>query len=76
MPGIVYELHGILSLVIWILDMIAALVWLLILNPIGFPLDVSGQVYGSPRGDDLPSVGNKILKEGVLASHFGFPDGF
>ena len=40
------------------------------------PLDVSGQVCGSSRGDYQPSVSNKILKEEVLASHSDFANGF
>ena len=76
MPGIIYEFHGILSLVIWVLDVVAALVGFSILNPIGHPLDVSRQVCGSSGGDDQPLVSNKILKEGVLASYFGSADGF
>jgi hypothetical protein len=52
MPGIVYELHGIFSLVIWVLDMVVALVVFPILNPVCCPSDVSGQVCGSSGGDN------------------------
>ena len=76
MPGIVYELYSVFSLIIQVLDVVAALVGLRILNPIGHPSDVSGQVCGSSGGDNQPPVSDKILKEGILASHFGFANGF
>ena len=75
-PGIIYEFYGILSIVIRVSDMVAALVGLSIVNPVCRPLDVSRQVCGSSGGDDLPSVGYKILEEGISAGHFGFADRF
>ena len=76
MPGIVYKLHSVFSVVIWVLDMVAALVGFYVVNPVHHPSDVSRQVCGSSGGDDLPSVGYKILEEGVSASHFGFANCF
>ena len=76
MPGIVYEFHGIFSTIVLVFDMVAAFVGLSVVNPVRCPSDMSGQVCGSSGGDDLPSVGYKILEEGVSASHFGFADRF
>ena len=76
MPGIIYEFHGIFLLVIWVPDVVAAFVGFSVLNPVCGPLDVSGQVCGSSGGYDQPSIGYKILEEGVSAGHFGFADGF
>ena len=76
MPGIVYEFHSIFLTVILVFDVVAALVRFPIVNPVRRPSDVSGQVCGSSGGNDLPLVGYKILKEGILASHFGFADRF
>jgi ABC-type phosphate transport system permease subunit len=74
MPSVVYEFHGIFSIVIFVLDIVAALVGFSIVNPVRCPSDVSGQVCGSSGGDDLPSVGYKILEEEISAGHFGFAD--
>ena len=75
MPGIVYEFHSIFSIVILVLDVVAAFVGFSVLNPVCCPSDMSGQVCSKSGGDDLPSVGHKILVEGVSASHSGFADG-
>ena len=76
MPGIVDKFYGIFSIVVGVLDVVAAFVGFSIINPVHHPLDMSGQVCGSSGGNDLPSVGYKILKEGISASHFGFADCF
>jgi hypothetical protein len=76
MPGIIYEFYSIFLTIVLVFDMVAAFVGLFIVNLVCCPSDVSGQVCGSSGGDDLPSVGYKILEEGVLASHFGFANHF
>ena len=76
MPGVIYELHGIFSVVVLVFDMVAAFVGLSVVNPVCCPSDVSGQVCSSSEGDYLPSVSYKILEEGVSAGHFGFADHF
>ena len=76
MPGVIYELHGIFSVVVLVFDMVAALVGFSVVNPVRRPLDVSRQVCSSSGGDDLPSVSYKILELGVSAGHFGFADRF
>ena len=76
MPGIVYEFYSIFSTIILVFDMVAAFVGLSVVNPVHCPIDVGRQVCGSSGGDDLPSVGYKILEEGVSASHFGFANCF
>jgi hypothetical protein len=61
MPGIVDKFYGIFSIVVGVLDVVAAFVGFSIINPVRRPSDVSGQVCGSSGGDDLPSVGYKTL---------------
>ena len=61
MPGVVDELHGIFLIVVRVFDVVAALVGFSVVNPVCHPSDMSGQVCGSSGGDDLPSVGYKIL---------------
>ena len=61
MPGVVDKFYGIFSIVVGVLDMVAAFGGFSIINPVRRPLDMSGKVCGSSGGDDLPSVGYKIL---------------
>ena len=61
MPGVIDKFYGIFSIVVGVLDVVAAFVGFSIINPVRRPSDVSGKVCGSSGGDDLPSVGYKTL---------------
>ena len=61
MPGVVDKFYGIFSIVVGVLDVVAAFVGFSIINPVCRPSDMSRKVCGSSGSDDLPLVGYKIL---------------